>query len=186
MRICRLAARAAGLAGLLLTVSCNSGPIAPAAPPRTSPPGPAPVPPSVRVTLYTLTVSSSETSGPCEGVPSAVRRRVYMADVEQTGSVLEVSLSGAEFVSNTFRGVVDANGDITFTIRPASPWDEGFDVLERLSDGSLLIVSGVIKARSTAAVISGSGGEIRPAHTDSRWCQIDSFEMVPRAAPWDY
>lgn len=174
-----------GLAG----ASCSSSPLAPRPPieaPPSPPPPPGTPPPSSGVRLYTLTINSSDTSGPCAGVPATARRRVYLADVEQTGSDLKVSLTGAEFVSNKFVGVVAPTGEITFTIRPASPWDyDAFDVLERLSDGSLLIVSGVITARSTAAGISGSGGEIRPAHTASSWCQVDSFEMVPRPGPWD-
>ena len=182
--------RSCGLAACvvwtIVSASCNIGPIGPAPSVQSplSPPG-TPQPPS-GVTLYTLTISSIDTSGPCAGVPAAARRRVYLADVEQTGSDLKVSLTGAEFVSNTFAGVIAANGEITFTIRPAQPWDyDSFDVLERLSDGSLLIVSGVIAARTTAQGISGSGGEIRPAHTSSSWCQVDRFEMVPRPGPWD-
>ena len=175
----------------LMTASCDSGPIAPrpavqAPPSLPAPPG-TPSPPSGVVSTYTLTISSSDTSGPCAGVPAAARRRVYLADVEQTGSDLKVALTGGEFVSNRFTGVITPTGEVTFTIRPAAPWDyDAFDVLERLSDGSLLIVSGVITARSTAGGISGSGGEIRPAHTASSWCQVDSFEMVPRPGPWDY
>jgi hypothetical protein len=185
----RLAAGAAWSVALLLTVSCDSGPIVPSPPIQAPPPPPTPgtpAPPSSVVKTYTLTISSSDTSGPCAGVPDLAKRRVYLADVEQAGSNLKVVLTGAEFVSNTFSGVITPSGEITFTIRPAAPWDyDAFDVLERLSDGSLLIVSGVIAARTTAGNISGSGGEIRPAHTSSSWCQVDRFEMVPRPGPWD-
>lgn len=170
----------------LVGASCNSSPLAPRPPVEASPSSPPETPTSSRVSLYTLTISSSDTSGPCAGVPDLAKRRVYLADVEQAGSDLKVVLTGAEFVSNTFRGVITPAGEITFTIRPAAPWDyDAFDVLERLSDGSLLIVSGVIAARTTAGNISGSGGEIRPAHTSGSWCQVDSFEMVPRPGPWD-
>jgi hypothetical protein len=139
------------------------------------------------VSVYTLTITSRDTAAPCSRVPEALRRRVYTAAVQQTGPNLTVTLSGATFVSNVFGGVITPDGEIEFTIRPAQPWDyDAFDVMERLSDGTLLIVSGMIKARRTPEGIFGEGGEIRPAHSASDWCLIDSFELVPAPADWDY
>jgi hypothetical protein len=136
--------------------------------------------------MYTLTITSRDTGAPCLRVPEALRQRVYTAAVEQTGSDLKVRLSGATFVSNAFAGVITPDGEIGFTIRPAQPWDyDAFDVVERLTDGTLLLVSGTIKARRTPEGISGEGGEIRPAHTASDWCRIDSFELVPASGDWD-
>jgi hypothetical protein len=112
---------------------------------------------------------------------------VYTADVEQTGSDLKVSLSGATFVSNVFEGVITPDREVYFTIRPVQPWDyDAFDVVERLSDGTLLLVSGTISARRTTEGIFGEGGEIRPAHTASDWCRIDDFDLVPASGDWDY
>jgi hypothetical protein len=137
--------------------------------------------------MYTLTITSRDTSAPCLSVPEALRQRVYTAAVEQTGSILKVRLSGATFDSNVFEGVITPNGEIDFTIRPVQPWDyDAFDVVERLADGTLLLVSGTIKARGTREGIFGEGGEIRPAHSASNWCRIDSFELVPTGAVWDY
>ncbi len=136
---------------------------------------------------YTLTITSRDTSAPCRRVPEALRQRVYTAAVEQTGSMLKVRLSGATFVSNVFEGVSMPDQEIVFTIRPAQPWDyDAFDVVERLTDGTLLLVSGTINARRTPEGIFGEGGEIRPAHTGSDWCRIDSFELVPQPAPLDF
>lgn len=111
---------------------------------------------------------------------------MYTAAVEHTGLMLKVRLSGATVDSNVFEGVITSDGEIRFTIRPAQPWDDdAFDVVERLTDGTLLLVSGTIKARRTPEGISGEGGEIRPAHTASDGCRIDSFEPVPQPATWD-
>lgn len=178
------------VAGLALVVaSCGGGPVAPrapAAPPASSQPGPAPAPTGT-VGLHTLTITSRDTSAPCLRVPEALRRRVYTADVEQTGSDLKVSLSGATFVSNVFEGVITPDREVYFTIRPVQPWDyDAFDVVERLSDGTLLLVSGTISARRTTEGIFGEGGEIRPAHTASDWCRIDDFDLVPASGDWDY
>jgi hypothetical protein len=173
---------------VLALASCDKTPIRPSPLPTAEPPRviPAPGPQSGTVKTYTLTLTSRDTAAPCSRVPEALRRRVYMADVQQTGVDLKVVLTGADFMSNTFYGVIKSDDEISFTIRPAQPWDyDAFDVVERLSDGTLLIVSGVITAKTTSAGIFGTGGEIRP-NTPSNWCSIDAFEMVPRSGPWDY
>jgi hypothetical protein len=102
---------------------------------------------------YTLTVSAEGTSGPC--LPEPLKRRIYTATVEQTGADLSVSLSGVDFViardgsGNSFRGVVAATGEATFSIRPATVWDyDGPDVVEQLSDGTALWQEALCKKRT--------------------------------------
>ena len=145
---------------------------------------------------YTLTVSAESTSGPClPGFPEPLKRRIYTATVEQTGADLSVSLSGVDFViardgsGNSFRGVVAATGEATFSIRPATVWDyDGPDVVEQLSDGTALCVAGSIIARSTPAGIFGTVDRSRGAtiyrcsgsYISHSGCSIERFEMVRR------
>jgi hypothetical protein len=116
---------------------------------------------------------------------------MYTARVEHVGSELRVTLSGSNFLgSGTFTGVVLAGGEITFTIRPEFVWDyDAFDLVERLGDGTEIIVSGNIAATRTGAGIFGTGdlgfptgnaGEIRTNSTQSVWCAIDHFDLTPR------
>jgi hypothetical protein len=138
---------------------------------------------------YTLTITAGDGRAPCtSGFPEAAKRRVYTADVKQSGADLKVSLTGADFIvnergrGNHFRGAVTPTGEISFWISPANPWDyDENDLVERLSDGSTLYVAGTITARSTAAGISGTvspgaGGSISIGSS----CPIDRFEMVRR------
>jgi hypothetical protein len=142
---------------------------------------------------YTLTVTAADTPGrPCApGFPEELKRRVYIAQIEQTGADLEVSLSGADFIRGHFRGAVTQPGKITFWIRPASVWDyDEEEVVERLSDGTRLFVSGTIDARSTPSGISGTvnrafGGSIwrdsgSGTYSQNSGCPLDRFEMVRR------
>ena len=183
------------MTGVAALASCHSGtPTSPPAPPQTPqapPPPPIPAPPvppqSTMVGSYTVIISSADTAAPCSRVPELLKKRTYTADMSQTDSGLKVVLTGANFHSNQFFAVFKSDDEINFTIRPASPWDyDAFDVVERLPDGTLLIVSGVIKARRTSSGIVGTSmsAELRP-NNPSDWCAIDRFEMVPRS-PWDY
>jgi hypothetical protein len=142
---------------------------------------------------YTLTVTG-------EGClfPEELKRRVYSADVEQSGDKLKVSLTGADFVvgpdgnGNSFPGAVTTTGQITFWMRPSDPWDYGPpDVTERLSDGGRLYVTGSMTARNTVAGIFGipnplTGASIiyHPSGSGSNGptagCSIERFEMVRR------
>ena len=148
------------------------------------------------VGTYTLTVSAEGTSGPCvPGFPEPLKRRIYTATVEQTGSDLSVSLSGVDFViardgsGNSFRGVVAATGEVRFSMRPASVWDyDGPDVVEQLSDGTALCVAGSIIAKSTPTGIFGTVDRSRGAtiyrcsgsYIGHSGCSIERFEMVRR------
>lgn len=137
---------------------------------------------------YTLILTAS---GCTPGFPEEAKRRVYTARVEQKGTDLRVSLSGARFWagSGAFAGVVTPTGEIRFTIRPAWVWDyDATDLMEYLSDGDSLIVGGVVIARHTPAGISGksdvslyggNGGYMR-LNFGRGVCSIDPFELVPR------
>jgi hypothetical protein len=145
---------------------------------------------------YTLTVSAGSTSGPClPGFPEPLKRRIYTATVEQTGADLSVSLSGVDFVvardgsGNSFRGVVAATGEATFSIRPATVWDyDGPDVVELLSDGTALCVAGSIIARSTPTGMFGTVDRSRGAtiyrcsgsYINHSGCSIERVDMVRR------
>ena len=131
---------------------------------------------------YALTIAGER----CEGFHPPVRS--YTARIEQAGAQLTVSLSGANFRTNghTFAGTVRPNGDVRFAIRPVSVWDYGFDFVERLPDGSDLIVGGIITARRTAAGLAGTGegdpgmdngGYLRP-NGASGMCGIGRFDLA--------
>ncbi len=148
----------------------------------------APTRPRDHTGTYTLTVTAGEVA--CNpGSPDVLKRRVYTASVEQKDADLKVSLSGADFIGNSFRGAVAPTGEIVFSIRPASIWDyDGPDVVERLSDGTSLCVAGTIIGRGTPTGISGTvdhsrGGTIflcSGSYTSHSGCSIDRFEMVRR------
>ena len=149
--------------------------------------------------VYTLTITARSCS---PGFPEAAQRRVYTARVEQTGADLRVSLSGADFLpaSNTFTGAVEPTGQITFWIQPLSYWEYyGAELEERLSDGTLLMIFGTIRATGTPAGISGTAGDDATQNAGlggilhlpprgfswslndaTSWCNIDRFEMVRR------
>jgi hypothetical protein len=130
---------------------------------------------------YTLIL----TAGGCTPeFPEALKRRVYGARVDQKGAELRVSLSGANFWagSGAFGGVVAPTGEIRFTIRPETIWDDwGNDLMERLSDGDSFIAGGVVNARNTPAGILGNGGNTAFMRLNFARgvCGIDRFEMVP-------
>jgi hypothetical protein len=148
--------------------------------------------------VYKLTITASSCSA---GFPEEAKRRVYTAQVEQTGAALRVSLSDADFLpgSNAFAGAVMAPGEMRFAIQPLSIWDYGgADLQERLSDGTILLTFGTISATSTPQRISGTAiaqGELGGIlHLPPRgsswsmadytgWCDIDRFDMVPITSP---
>jgi hypothetical protein len=154
----------------------------------------APPPPPQREDDYTGVYTLIITAGFCSpGFPEEAKRRVYTAQVEQTGADLRVSLSGADFVRGAFAGAVTPTGEISFGIGPTSIWDYGVNQLEeRLSDGTVLVIFGTIAASSTPAGISGKAldqdaglGGIFRKRLDGvldleSHCEIGHFEMVPR------
>jgi hypothetical protein len=97
-------------------------------------------------------------------LPSGSTTRSYTATVAQSGSTLDVRLSGADFVvtqgrGDHFSGFVGPNDDVAFTI--GSPtyyyyYCSAFDVVERLTNNTALIVNGNVTASATSAGISGT------------------------------
>ena len=168
-----------GLTFLLASCS-SSNPVAPAAP--------SAVPELGHSGTYTLTITAVEAAGPCAPTfPPAARRRVYTARVEEryiSGTHrLDVSLSGADFVSKRagFFGIASVTGEIRFSIQDASqdpwwPYPSEPDVVERLGDGSYLMVLGEISTTRTGGTISGRSGVLK--HSSGGECAIERFEMV--------
>lgn len=178
-----------GLTFLLASCS-NSTPVAPASPPM--------VAVHNHSGMYTLTVTASGTAGPCASTfPPVAKRRVYTARLQQRfvsgRPYLEVFLSGADFISGAFSGNVLPTGEIHFRIYDAWPGDAwnlpaNANVVERLSDGTQLVVVADINARRTGSTIVGQGGVL--THSTGGQCAIESFEMVlsgdPGVGYWDY
>jgi hypothetical protein len=112
---------------------------------------------------YTLTV---EVTGACGNTPAlqqSLRLRQYDAVISQTGIALQVLLTEPRFVvvggaGNRFGGEVNATG-ATFNLG----WDDGShpNVVERLTDGSVLVVTGGVTTIGSAAQLSGTlGGSV--------------------------
>ena len=173
-RRCLSACAVSGLAFLL--ASCNtSNPVAPASPPM--------VAVHDHSGMYTLTVTASDTAGPCASTfPPAAKRRVYTARLQQRfvsgRPLLEVFLGGADFISGAFSGTVMSTGEINFRA----------NAVERLSDGTQLVVVADINARRTGSTIVGQGGVL--THSSGGQCAIERFEMVlsgdSGVGYWDY
>jgi hypothetical protein len=108
-----------------------------------------------------------EVDGCASAIPDNIRRRSYIATVEQDGSKLSVHLSGADFIvfngrGDHFDGFVGHDGKITFAIGDAFyyyyyyySFIGDFDLVERLSPTSALVVAGTVNAASTSSGISG-------------------------------
>jgi hypothetical protein len=114
---------------------------------------------------YSLTVSA----GPCTGsqsssLPDEARSRTYTAVVEQEGAPLTVSLSGAEFIITSgrgdhFAGSVDPLDNVTFGIGDSyyyGYYPDLFDLVERFTSTSALLVNGIVTAKATSSDISGN------------------------------
>lgn len=112
---------------------------------------------------YTLTLSRTA----CvygKGAPPETRS--YAATVSQDGSRLSVTLSGADFIvtrgrGNTFTGVFDGGNRVTFAIGDTIYYyeyyfDGKYDLVERMSNTSALIINGRVTAGLTSKGISGT------------------------------
>lgn len=110
---------------------------------------------------YRLAVDVDDCSG-ASSLPSELQHRVYDAQVRQTGGELEVLLTEPRFrvvggEGNHFRGRVDATGvrlslqSFFNEIRPVYP-----DLVEQLSDGSVLIIGGDADLRGTPSLLTGN------------------------------
>ena len=114
---------------------------------------------------YTMTVEATEAR--C-ALPTDLRRRTYDASVEQDGPQLTVKLSGPRFLltggqGDRFSGVVTTTG-ATFDLQnfrdyyyyrsnPAHP-----DVVELLSDGTLLVPAGLPALTLSPSGLGGQAG----------------------------
>ncbi len=138
--------------------------------------------------IYTLTLIADDC--PAE-VPDVVKQRVYTARVEQTGAVLHVFLSGADFLpgGNSFTGVVVSATEIRFEIFAGFsfyyydyPYD--FDLGENIAGVGPIVVFGVFKA--TPGIIgarmnsasSENEGVIYLSTAPSSECSISRFELM--------
>ena len=140
--------------------------------------------------IYTLVVTTDRDGPYCpRPMPAEWGRRVYTAAIDQTGADLKVTLADATLTANTFRGAVNADGRVTFWLRPSSLWDyDGPDVAETLSDGTTICVAGTIVATSSAAGLSGTvsgayGGTVyrcSGSHVVHAGCWISGVELIRR------
>ncbi len=103
-------------------------------------------PPDVSGT-YTLTVTAA---ADCAELPETLRVRRYTATIVQTGAGLDVSLSGARFVTSqagtragTFRGTVEPSG-IVLTLRGIDRWDccSYPDLIEWTENAKYVVIDG--------------------------------------------
>jgi hypothetical protein len=134
--------------------------------------------------VYTLTVAGADCR---DGFPEHASVRVYSAAVDQMGTRLHASLSGANFTSGggAFGGVVTGPGEVLFEIRPVSVWDyDGPDIFERLVDGTEILIGGRVLARRTPTGLSGkaygSGGTEGYMRLNGPLgtCTIRQFDLV--------
>jgi hypothetical protein len=112
---------------------------------------------------YTLTLTAvCPAGGSLVGVDLP---RSYEAFVEQSGPRLNVTLTGADFIltrgrGNHFSGVIDGSDRVTFRISDASfyyyyYYGGQYDLVERLTSTSALVVSGTATATPSGSRISG-------------------------------
>jgi hypothetical protein len=107
---------------------------------------------------YRLTITAAACS---DSLPQA---RTYDASVSQDGPRLTVFLTGADFIltrgrGNHFSGTIDGGNRIAFNIGDASFYyfyDGQFDLVERISAASAVIVDGIAMAGPSATGISGT------------------------------
>ena len=114
--------------------------------------------------VYTLTL----TAQPCRtgdgNFPDEARRRLYTATVSQEGGNLTVKLSDANLLrvsgrGDQFSGFVDVSGVLRFTISGGTfyyyyYYAGTYDIIERLTDRTLLVV-GTVTAQGTPARVTG-------------------------------
>lgn len=142
---------------------------------------------------WRLTVSASACQttryGPLTG--EAMTRR-YTATVTQNGPRLTMALSDAEFVivsgrGNTISGTTDPNDFMRLTIAGPSDYYYAYyrisDLVERLSDGTQLLISGSVAASGNSQRIAGTleGSFVLKLDSGTRtaecWAQNHRFEM---------
>lgn len=112
---------------------------------------------------YTLTIARTACLSWTGAPPES---RSYEATVAQDGPQLTVTLSGADFIvtggrGNSFTGVLDGGNRVTFAIGDPIYYYEyynfgHYDLVERISNTSSLLISGKVTAGLTARGISGT------------------------------
>ena len=147
---------------------------------------------------YALSIAAVPCGSASGTLPDAAMNRSYTATVVQDGARVTVTLSGADFIvtrgrGNHFDGFVEPNGTVTFKIGDADYFyytDPGQDFVERFSDSSALVVTGIVTAKTTSSGLSGGlagwielvGGNVAPFTTILSSCLADAhhFDMVRR------
>ena len=146
---------------------------------------------------YTLTISAA--SGCPVTFPDAAKSRAYTANVTQDAGRLTVTLTDADFIvtngyGNRFFGFVDPADALTFPIGDAYYYyyysSGHFDIVERFSSSTALLINGTVSARGTPALISGTlrgsiliaGRTTAPFRSFSAQCfaTAHGFQMVRR------
>jgi hypothetical protein len=112
---------------------------------------------------YTLTIARTACLSWAGAPPES---RSYEATVAQDGPRLTVTLSGADFIvtggrGNSFTGVLDGSNRVTFTIGDPlyyyQYYDFGhYDLVERISNTSSLLISGKVTAGLSSRGMSGT------------------------------
>jgi hypothetical protein len=143
---------------------------------------------------YTLTIGG----GVCPPTfTPAASVRTYSANVTQDGARVTVTLGGADFIitrgrGNHFDGFLDLSDNLTFAVGDVGYYYYygQYDIVERFSETSALIIDGVATTRPSSAGISGTlSGAIRLSQgTTAPFTRIQSscpaanhrFEMVRR------
>lgn len=100
----------------------------------------------------------------CSGanaLPAPLQRRRYTATLSQRGGEATMTLSGADFViserwanGNVVQGFVD-DAAAMFTFEDAWDWGVHPDVVERLPDGTVLVITGIAEAAPTRSGLAG-------------------------------
>ena len=146
--------------------------------------------------LYALTISAASCAAQVS-LPDDLTTRSYTAKVAQDGPRLNVTLTGADLIvtrgrGDHFTGSLGANGDVRFTIGQSLYYYDpfGYDLVERLTGTTALIVNGDVTAKATPPRISGtlSGlfllaqGAAPPFSRIERRCDASAhrFDMVRR------
>jgi hypothetical protein len=143
---------------------------------------------------WSLTISASACQSTRFGpLPDEAKTRRYTAAATQDGPHLRLTLADAEFVivggrGNTITGTTDPNDSMRLTL--AGPSDYYYyyyrvsDLVERLNDGSQLVISGTVTASGDSRRVAGtlSGSFVLKSSTGTRTAECSAanhrFEMV--------